>query len=56
LGVPDAIVDAIMGWEPGKSARMRRRYQHLTNRVLTDTADKIGGLLWAPGLDSGNRN
>lgn len=35
-----------MGWEPGKSARMRRRYQHLTNRVLTDTADKIGGLLW----------
>ncbi|MER7677253.1 hypothetical protein [Streptomyces sp. NPDC096934] len=31
---------------PGKSARMRRCYQHLTNRVLTDTADKIGGLLW----------
>ncbi|MGW2837239.1 integrase [Streptomyces sp. NPDC001493] len=46
LGVPDAIVDAVMGWEPGKSARMHRRYQHLTNRVLTDTADKIGGLLW----------
>lgn len=46
LGVPDTVVDAIMGWEPGKSARMRRRYQHLTNRVLTDTADKIGGLLW----------
>ncbi|BAG20685.1 site-specific integrase [Streptomyces griseus] len=46
LGVPDTVVDAIMGWEPGKSARMRRRYQHLTNRVLTDAADKIGGLLW----------
>ncbi|MEU6759501.1 site-specific integrase [Streptomyces sp. NPDC046685] len=46
LGVPDAVVDAIMGWEPGKSARMRRRYQHLTSRVLKDTADKIGGLLW----------
>jgi len=47
LGVSDTIVDAIMGWEPGKSARMRRRYQHLTGRVLRDTADKIGGLLWA---------
>lgn len=46
LGVPDTVVDAIMGWEPGQSARMRRRYQHLTNRVLRDTADKVGGLLW----------
>ncbi|MEU8626764.1 tyrosine-type recombinase/integrase [Streptomyces sp. NPDC048669] len=46
LGVSDAVVDGIMGWEPGKSARMRRRYQHLTSRVLKDTADKIGGLLW----------
>ncbi|MBP2345064.1 tyrosine-type recombinase/integrase [Streptomyces virginiae] len=49
LGVPDAVVDAIMGWEPGKSARMRRRYQHLTSRVLKDTADKVGGLLWGMG-------
>ncbi|MGW5350969.1 tyrosine-type recombinase/integrase [Streptomyces sp. NPDC004031] len=40
-GVPDNVVDAI-----GQSARMRRRYQHLTNRVLTDTASKVGGLLW----------
>lgn len=46
LGVPDTVVDAIMGWEPGQSARMRRRYQHLTDRVLKDTADKVGGLLW----------
>ncbi len=46
LGVPDVVVDAIMGWEPGKSARMRRRYQHLTSRVLQDTAGKVGGLLW----------
>ena len=38
LGVPDAVVDRIMGWEPGNSARMRRRYQHLTGRVLRDTA------------------
>ena len=48
LGVSDTVVDAIMGWEPGQSARMRRRYQHLTNRVLKDTADKVGGLLWRP--------
>ncbi|MDY0811622.1 tyrosine-type recombinase/integrase [Kitasatospora purpeofusca] len=46
LGVPDAVVDAIMGWEPGKSARMRRRYQHLTSPVLQQTAAKVGGLLW----------
>ncbi|MFG3525172.1 tyrosine-type recombinase/integrase [Streptomyces sp. NPDC047917] len=49
LGVSDAVVDAIMGWEPGKSARMRRRYQHLTSRVLKDTAAKVGGLLWGTG-------
>lgn len=45
LGVPDAVVDAIMGWEPGKSARMRSRYQHVTGGVLQATADKVGGLL-----------
>ncbi|MGQ4368047.1 tyrosine-type recombinase/integrase [Streptomyces violaceoruber] len=48
LGVPEAVVDRIMGWEPGKSARMRRRYQHLTGQVLQQTAAKIGGLLWGP--------
>ncbi|MET7712321.1 tyrosine-type recombinase/integrase [Streptomyces sp. NPDC005407] len=46
LGVPDAVVDRIMGWEPGKSARMRRRYQHVTSPVLQQTAAKVGGLLW----------
>ncbi|MFI1851799.1 hypothetical protein [Streptomyces sp. NPDC020480] len=30
---------------------MRRRYQHLTSRVLKDTADKVGGLL--RGTDQG---
>lgn len=49
LGVPDAVVDRIMGWEPGKSARMRRRYQHLTGPVLQQTAAKVGGLLWGTG-------
>lgn len=36
----------VPGWEPGKSARMRRRYQHLTGPVLQQTAAKVGGLLW----------
>ncbi|MDX3308868.1 tyrosine-type recombinase/integrase [Streptomyces sp. ME08-AFT2] len=48
LGVPEAVVDRIMGWEPGKSARMRRRYQHLTGTVLQQTAAKVGALLWGP--------
>ncbi|MFD6114727.1 tyrosine-type recombinase/integrase [Streptomyces yangpuensis] len=54
LGVSDAVVDAIMGWEPGKSARMRRRYQHLTSRVLKDTAAKVGGLLWGTDQTAGS--
>ncbi|MFF4735103.1 tyrosine-type recombinase/integrase [Streptomyces sp. NPDC002536] len=54
LGVPDVVVDALMGWEPGQSARMRRRYQHLTGRVLRDTADKVGGLLWGPSQSAGS--
>lgn len=54
LGVSDAVVDAIMGWEPGKSARMRRRYQHLTSRVLKDTAAKVGGLLWGTDETAGS--
>lgn len=54
LGVSDAVVDAIMGWEPGKSARMRRRYQHLTSRVLKDTAAKVSGLLWGTDQTAGD--
>ncbi|MFD0292025.1 tyrosine-type recombinase/integrase [Streptomyces sp. NPDC127118] len=54
LGVSDAVVDAIMGWEPGKSARMRRRYQHLTSRVLKDTAAKVSGLLWGTDQAEGS--
>ncbi len=26
LGVPDRVIDQIMGWEPGTSASMRARY------------------------------
>ncbi|THA29006.1 site-specific integrase [Streptomyces sp. A1277] len=51
LGISDAVVDSIMGWEPGKSARMHRRYQHMTSPVLQQTAAKIGALLWAAPAD-----
>ncbi|MFD8169524.1 tyrosine-type recombinase/integrase [Streptomyces cellulosae] len=53
LGVSDAVVDAVIGWEPGKSARMRRRYQHLTSRVLQDTAAKASDLLWGTDKPAG---
>lgn len=46
LGIPDTVGDVITGWEPGRSARMRLRCQHLTAGVLKDAADKIGVLLW----------
>ncbi|WP_327355022.1 tyrosine-type recombinase/integrase [Streptomyces sp. NBC_01304] len=46
LGVPDVIVDAIMGWEPGGSARMRARYQHVTGPMLKKVAKQIGDAVW----------
>ncbi|MFF3911332.1 tyrosine-type recombinase/integrase [Streptomyces sp. NPDC001848] len=50
LGVPDVIVDAIMGWEPGGAARMRARYMHVTGPMLRKVADQVGEKLWGlPG-------
>ncbi|WP_328725683.1 tyrosine-type recombinase/integrase [Streptomyces sp. NBC_00259] len=46
LGVPDVIVDAIMGWEPGGAARMRARYMHVTGPMLRKVADQVGEKLW----------
>ncbi|AUY50959.1 hypothetical protein EH183_20665 [Streptomyces sp. CB01881] len=43
LGVPERIVMAIMGWS---SASMTKRYQHVTDPMLHDVGQKIGGLLW----------
>lgn len=34
LGVPDVVVDAVMGWEPGGAVRMRARYMHVTGPML----------------------
>ncbi len=46
LGVPDVVVDAIMGWEPGGSARMRARYMHVTGPMLQNVAQQVGDALW----------
>ncbi len=43
LKVPERVVMAIMGWS---SVSMVRRYQHVTDPMLMETAEKIGGLLW----------
>ncbi|MFB7780051.1 tyrosine-type recombinase/integrase [Streptomyces bauhiniae] len=48
LGVPDVVVDAIMGWEPGGAARMRARYMHVTGPMLRKVADQVGNALWGP--------
>uniref|UniRef100_UPI000FCB11FD tyrosine-type recombinase/integrase n=1 Tax=Actinacidiphila soli TaxID=2487275 RepID=UPI000FCB11FD len=45
LGVPDAVVDAIMGWEPGGAARMRARCMHLTGPMPERVAGQIGDAL-----------
>lgn len=46
LGVPDVVIDSIMGWEPGEAARMRARYMHVTGLVLKRTAQQVGEALW----------
>lgn len=51
LGVPDRIVDSIMGWEPGGAARMRARYMHVTDPMLRNVANQVGQALW--GSDGG---
>lgn len=46
FGVPDRIVDSIMGWEPGGAARMRARYMHVTDPMLRNVANQVGKALW----------
>lgn len=43
LGVPERIVMSVMGWS---SFAMARRYQHVTEPLLRETARKVDGLLW----------
>ncbi|MGW0334187.1 replication initiator [Streptomyces sp. NPDC003011] len=50
LGVPDVVIDSIMGWEPGGAARMRARYMHVTGTMLRKVAQQVGDALWVlPG-------
>ncbi len=46
LGVPDRVIDQIMGWEPGGAARMRARYLHVPDYLLKEVAQKIGTAIW----------
>ena len=46
LGVPDVVIDSIMGWEPGGAARMRARYMHVTGTMLRKVAKQVGDALW----------
>jgi integrase len=44
LGVPERAVMGIMGWS---TTAMAARYQHMTEAVRRDIADRVGGLIWA---------
>jgi integrase len=46
LGVPERAVMGIMGWS---HSAMAARYQHVTNAVQRDVANRVGGLLWSSG-------
>lgn len=48
LGVPDRVIDQIMGWEPGTSAQMRARYLHVPDAMLKDVARKLADAIWGP--------
>ncbi|TQS43749.1 tyrosine-type recombinase/integrase [Cryptosporangium phraense] len=51
LGVDGRIVDAILGWEPGGAARMRARYMHVTDPMLSKVAKKVGAALWGSSAE-----
>ncbi|MEU5078117.1 MULTISPECIES: tyrosine-type recombinase/integrase [Streptomyces] len=48
LRVPDRVIDLIMGWEPGTSARMRARYQHVPDVMFKEVAGMIAEAIWGP--------
>ncbi|HEY5847597.1 MAG TPA: site-specific integrase [Microlunatus sp.] len=53
LGVPERTVMSVMGWS---SSSMAARYQHVTDPIRRDVADRIGGLLWAAPKAAGDEN
>ena len=46
LGVPERTVMGIMGWS---STAMAARYQHVTDPIRHEVADRVDGLLRASG-------
>jgi len=50
LGVPERAVMGLMGWS---SASMAKRYQHITDPVLKDVAERVDGLIWKPAHPPG---
>ncbi|MEV8052472.1 tyrosine-type recombinase/integrase [Streptomyces bacillaris] len=48
LGVPDRVIDQIMGWEAGTSSRMRARYLHVPDAMLKEVAQKLAVAIWGP--------
>lgn len=44
LGVPERAVMGLMGWS---STAMAAKYQHITQAVRADVAERVGGLLWS---------
>lgn len=48
LGVPTPTAMAIMGWS---SASMAKRYQHMSDAIRSDVAERVAGLLWDPAED-----
>lgn len=53
LGVPERIAMQIMGWS---SSSMTKRYQHVTDAMRAEVADKLDGLLWATDEDEKDHN
>ncbi|MGO1055715.1 tyrosine-type recombinase/integrase [Crossiella sp. CA198] len=45
LGVAERAVMGIMGWS---NTAMAARYQHVTETIRRDVAQRVGGLLWKP--------
>lgn len=49
LGVPERVVMQIMGWS---STAMAARYQHVTDGILSDVAERVGGFIWEVAKDA----
>ena len=51
LSVAERAVMGLMGWS---NSAMAKRYQHITEQVRRDVAERVGGLLWhQPDRDDG---